>query len=155
MIDDWKLPWSASCLCGRVQMKVTAPPMLSLACHCRGCQKLTSSAYSMAFIVPSTGFEVTQGKPVLGGLRGEHRQYYCDDCKTWLFTRPSQMDTIVNIRSTLLDDARWVTPFIDIETKDKLPNITTGAEMSFEGTPPIDDFMQIVADYAERGVRPS
>lgn len=155
MSNTWALPWSASCLCGQVKMQVTAPPILSLACHCKGCQKLTSSAYSMAFIVPIAGFEVTTGEPVLGGMHGEHKQYYCGHCKGWLFTRPAQMDTIVNVRSTLLDEAGWVVPFIDIETKDKLPGVVTGAKMSFKETPPMEEFMGIAAQYAEKGVRPA
>ncbi len=155
MSDNWNLPWSAACLCGQVKMQVTAPPMLSLACHCKGCQKLTSSAYSMAFIVPDAGFEVLEGEPVLGGVHGEHKQYYCGHCKGWLFTRPAQMDSIVNVRSTILDDASWVIPFIDIETVDKLPGVSTGAEMSFEGTPPMEDFLDIAQQYAQKGVRPS
>lgn len=154
MSDTWKLPWAASCLCGQVKMEVSAPPLLSLACHCTGCQKLSSSAYSMAFIVPAAGFEVIEGEPVLGGIHGEHEQYYCGHCKGWLFTRPAQMDTIVNVRSTILDDASWVVPFIDIETADKLPGVMTGAEMSFEETPPMEDFMDIAAQYAEKGARP-
>ena len=64
------------------------------------------------------------------------------------------MDTIVNVRSTILDDASWITPFIDIETTDKLPGVSTGAEMSFEGTPPMEDFIAITQQYATRGVRP-
>ena len=152
--DNWNLPWFASCLCGQIKMRVTQPPMLSLACHCKPCQKLTSSAYSMAFIVPSAGFEVTEGTPVLGGLHGQHKQYYCGHCKGWLFTRPAQMDSIVNVRSTILDDASWVTPFIDIETADKLPGVSTGAEISFEGTPPMDEFAAAAQAYAERGARP-
>lgn len=153
-MTNWKLPWAASCLCGQVKMQITQAPMLSLACHCKGCQKLTSSAYSMAFIVPTSGFEVIQGEPVLGGIHGEHKQYYCGHCKTWLFTRPAQMDTIINVRSTILDDASWVVPFIDIETADKLPGVVTGAQMSFEGTPPMDEFPAILAAYSEKGTRP-
>lgn len=153
-MNDWNLPWSASCLCGAVKMAITSSPLLSLACHCKGCQKLTSSAYSMAFIVPESGFEVTEGEPVLGGLHGEHKQYYCEYCKSWLFTLPAQMDTIVNVRSTILDDASWVVPFIDIETADKLPGVVTGAKMSFEGTPPMEEFTAIAAAYAQEGSRP-
>ncbi|MEO0881526.1 MAG: GFA family protein [Pseudomonadota bacterium] len=154
-MTDWKLPWSASCLCTKIQMLVTEPPLLSLACHCKPCQKLSSSAYSMALIVPSSGFAVTEGVPVLGGLHGQHKQYYCGHCKGWLFTRPAQTDTIVNVRATILDNAAWFVPFIDIETIDKLPGVSTGAEMSFEGTPPMEEFPAIATAFAERGVRPS
>ena len=64
------------------------------------------------------------------------------------------MDSIVNVRSTILDDASWVIPFIDIETADKLPGVSTGATLSFEGTPPMEEFARIVADYTQNGARP-
>jgi len=64
------------------------------------------------------------------------------------------MDSIVNARSTILDDASWVIPFVDIETADKLPGVSTGAEMSFEDTPPMEAFAAITQAYAERGARP-
>ncbi len=154
MSQSWNLPWAASCLCKKIKMRVTAPPLFSLACHCKACQKLTSSAYAMAFIVPSSGFEVIEGEPVLGGIYGPHKQYYCGYCKSWLFTRPAQTDTIVNVRCTILDEASWVMPFVDIETKDKLPGVVTGAEFSFDETPPMDTFMTIAAEFAEKGARP-
>jgi len=154
MSDNWNLPWSASCLCGQVKMQVTQAPMLAIACHCKGCQKLTSSTYSPALILPANGFEIIEGTPVLGGLHGAHKQYYCDHCKSWLFTRPAGMEAIINLRATILDDASWVVPFIDIETADKLPGVITGAQFSFEGTPPTDKFIEISAQYAKEGSRP-
>lgn len=35
-----------SCQCGGVTYEVTEPPLVSLVCHCRDCQKLSASAYS-------------------------------------------------------------------------------------------------------------
>ena len=32
-MDDWKLPWEGGCRCGEVRFRVTAPPLLSAACH--------------------------------------------------------------------------------------------------------------------------
>ena len=66
-MTTWNLPWSASCLCGRVKMRITAPPLMSAACHCTGCQKLTSGAYSLSLMLPASGFEVLEGETVLGG----------------------------------------------------------------------------------------
>ena len=50
MTIDWKLPWSASCLCGQVRMRITQAPWVSMACHCRACQKLTGGAYSLTLL---------------------------------------------------------------------------------------------------------
>lgn len=152
-MDNWNLPWSASCLCGGVNMKVTAPPMATMACHCRGCQKLTSGPYSLSVLLPSAGFEVTQGVPVLGALRGENQHFYCPDCKSWLFTRPAGMD-LVNLRSTMLDDGSWAAPIMESMTAEKLPFASTGAEISFKGFPGPSDYPAIMQAFAEHGPRP-
>ena len=83
-----ELPWTGGCRCGEVRIKVTAPPLLTMACHCTGCQTMSASAFSLSVSLPSDGFEVIAGEPVLGGLRGEHRHYFCPACKSWMFTRP-------------------------------------------------------------------
>jgi hypothetical protein len=57
-MSDWKLPWEGGCLCGEIRFRVSAPPLLTMACHCRGCQKLSASAYSLTIAVPSEGFAV-------------------------------------------------------------------------------------------------
>src|SRR5215213_574415 len=87
MSDSWKLPWEGGCRCGAVRIRVTKPPLLTGACHCTGCQKMTASAYSLTLTLPADGFEVTKGEPVLGGLRGPvSHHHHCPDCLSWIFT---------------------------------------------------------------------
>ena len=98
------LPAEGGCRCGRVRLKISAKPILTMACHCTGCQRMSSSAYSLSAAIPSEGFEVTQGEPVIGGLHGASRHYFCGYCMSWMFTRPEGMDWFVNLRPTMLDD---------------------------------------------------
>ncbi|MFN4185550.1 MAG: GFA family protein [Hyphomonas sp.] len=152
-MDEWKLPWSASCLCGQVKMKITAPPVVSMACHCTGCQKLTSGPYSLSLLLPASGFEVTEGAPEAGGLHTENQQMFCPHCKNWLFTRlPGQ--PFVNFRPGMLDDASWVRPIIETMTRERLPYAQTGAEFSYEGFPPPEDYAPGMAAFADHGARP-
>ena len=65
-MSEWKLPWNASCLCSLVKMRVTAPPVMAMACHCTGCQKLTSGAYSLTWMLPAAGLEVLEGETEIG-----------------------------------------------------------------------------------------
>ena len=60
------LPWHGGCRCGRVRVRITHRPLLTMACHCTGCQKMSASAYSLSMAIPVDGFEVTKGKAVLG-----------------------------------------------------------------------------------------
>lgn len=144
------LPQEGRCRCGQVRFRVTARPLLTMACHCTGCQRMTGSAFSLSAAIPSEGFAVTQGEPVIGGLHGASRHYFCPHCLSWLFTRPEGLDHFVNIRSTMLDDPAWSVPFIETCTAEKLPWATTPAVHSYETYPPMEAYGDLVAEYAAR-----
>jgi hypothetical protein len=148
------LPWEGGCRCGQVRIKVTAPPLLTMACHCTGCQRMTASAFSLSVAVPSEGFAVTRGEPVIGGLHGATRHYFCPHCMSWMFTRPEGMDWFVNLRATLLDDASWFMPFVETWTSEALPWATTPAVHSYEALPPLEDYDGLLQEYAERTMKP-
>ena len=38
-------PLEGGCLCGQVRFKAHQPPMRTLACHCKFCQRVTGSSY--------------------------------------------------------------------------------------------------------------
>ena len=132
---DWKLPWDGGCRCGQVRLRVTAPPLLTMACHCTGCQKMSASAFSLSVAIPAEGFAVTRGEPVIGGLHGAQRHHFCPRCKSWLYTRTEGFDWFVNLRPTTLDDPAWFEPFIETFTAEKLPWASTPARHSYPGFP--------------------
>jgi hypothetical protein len=143
------LPMAGSCRCGQVRIEISAPPLFTSACHCRGCQKMSASAYSLSVAIPTSGFRVTEGEPVLGGLQGEPiRHHFCPHCKSWMFTRIEGMDLFVNVRATMLDDTSWYTPFIETWTDERLPWATTPARHSYPGFPPEADFPRLLAEFA-------
>ena len=63
---DPTLPVSGGCRCGKVRFTIAAPALLTMACHCTGCQRMSASAYSLSIAVPTPGFSATQGEPVIG-----------------------------------------------------------------------------------------
>lgn len=144
-----KLPMSGACRCGQVQIRVSAPPFMTAACHCTGCQRMSASAFSLTAMIPGDAFEVMAGSPVIGGLHGaESQHYFCPHCMTWMFTRFPGMDH-VNLRPTMLEDCSWFVPFIETMTRDRLPWATTPAKHSFEGFPAMEQFGPLMAEYAE------
>lgn len=142
---------TGQCRCGDVQFEVTSNPLVTMACHCTGCQQMTSSAFSLSALYPGSRFRVTAGSPVLGGLRKEPRHYFCPNCMSWLFTRP--MEDFVNVRATLMEDARTFTPFIEAYTDEKLPWAVTGAKRSFPRFPAEEDWPELIEAYAEHVAR--
>lgn len=154
-MSDWKLPWTASCLCGQVKMRISAPPLFSAACHCDGCQKLSSGAYSLTMMLPPDGFEVLSGDTEIGALhRAEIQHHYCTHCKSWLFTTGALLGGNVNFRPTMLEDASWVRPYVETWTAAKLPGVSTGAKLSFEKFPTQDKLGEIIRGHAREGARP-
>jgi hypothetical protein len=145
------LPMEGGCRCGQVRLKISAPPLLTMACHCTGCQKMSASAFSLSAAIPSEGFEVIQGEPVVGGLHGPSRHYFCPHCKSWMFTRPEGIDFFVNLRPTMLDDASWFTPYVETFTSEMLPWAATGAVHSFETFPAFDQYDGLTRGFAEQG----
>ena len=148
-MSGWNLPWDGGCRCGQVRLKISAPPLLTMACHCTGCQRMSASAYSLSAAIPSDGFEVTTGEPVIGGLHGASRHYFCGYCMSWMFTRPEGIDWFVNLRPTMLDDASWSTPFMETWTGEGLPWAKTAAVHSYEALPPIDAYEGLIREYAQ------
>lgn len=141
------LPMDAGCRCGRLRMRVTQAPLIASACHCTGCQRMTASAFSLTLTLPREGLSVLSGTPVLGGLHGEVQHYFCDFCKSWVFTRPPGELPFVNLRATMLDDARWFEPYVETWTREKLPWASTGAVRSYATEPALEEYAALVAEY--------
>ena len=152
---DWKLPWQGGCRCGQVRIEVTKPPLMAGACHCTGCQRMSSSAFSLTLTLPADGFSVTSGEPVIGGLHGPTRHFFCPHCMSWMFTRPEGLDFIVNLRSSMLDDPGWFSPYVEVWTNEKLPWVTTPAVHSYQREPAVSEYQGLIAEYQEKGAGPA
>ncbi|MEO8410862.1 MAG: GFA family protein [Propionivibrio sp.] len=152
-MSDARFPLLGQCRCGQVQLRITAPPLLTAACHCTGCQRMSGSAFSLTAMVPAEAFEITAGEPVIGGLHGaEVRHFHCPHCMSWMFTRPADPAfPFVNVRPTMLEDCSWYSPFIETYTGEKLPWASTPAVHSFEKFPAMDAFESLAKAYAEQG----
>jgi hypothetical protein len=145
------LPIEGGCRCGHVRLRISAPPLLTMACHCTGCQRMSASAYSLSAAIPSEGFEVIRGEPVVGGLHGASRHMFCPHCMSWMFTRPEGLDWFVNLRPTMLDEPGWFEPFIETWTSEKLPWAMAPAVHSYEELPAMDAYEGLIREYAGAG----
>ena len=142
------------CRCGEVRFVVRSEPLITMACHCTGCQRMTASAFSLSALHHSTTFEVVQGEPVIGGLHGATRHFFCPHCMSWLFTRPEGLDDLINVRATMLDDAEGFTPFMETYTGEALPWAKTPAVHSFETLPPMELYPELLEEFAQRSAPP-
>lgn len=143
-----KMPMEGGCRCDRVRIRVTQAPLVTMACHCSGCQRMSASAFSLTAVFLADAFEVVAGEPVVGGLHGaDARHMFCGHCMTWMFTRPGAVPHIVNVRPTMFDDHAWFSPFVESYAKAKLPWAHTGATHSFEEFPPMDRYEGLMKEF--------
>ena len=141
------LPVEGSCMCGLVKLRVTAPPIMTAACHCTGCQKLSASAFSLTAMIPIDGFEIVSGETQIGALHGDNPYHYCPNCLNWLYTGLSGAP-FVNVRPTMFDVPAWSTPFIESYVAEKLPWAATSAKHSYAKFPDAEDYGPLMGEFA-------
>ena len=135
-------PYHGACLCGAVEVHVTAPPLLSTACHCRDCQKLTTSAFSLTTLFPSDSVFCT-GSLIRGGHRSAPRlHYFCASCLTFIYSRIEGAEHRINLRTSILDDAPLFPPFVELMTVNKMPWAEVPATHSFTHFPESPEKLQ-------------
>lgn len=139
-------PFDGSCLCGAVQIHVTAAPLLTMACHCRDCQKLTASDYSLTTMFPKDSVTVT-GEVITGGLKSAtRRHYFCPNCLNFIYSEVGQGSGRINMRSSVLEAASALTPFVEVMTEEKVPWVTMDLPHSFPRFPDSLEALQTLMD---------
>ncbi|WP_319773332.1 GFA family protein [Breoghania sp.] len=138
-------PREGTCRCGEVRMKVTCEPVTTFACHCRGCQRMTASAFSLSALIPIDGLEIVTGAPVRGGAHTDGiNHYHCPRCMSWLFTKIDMLPQFVNLRATMFDEPDWSRPRVETMTCEKLDWVTTPAQHSFEQFPSPEEVQSLL-----------
>jgi hypothetical protein len=141
------LPLSGGCRCGALRFEIAARPLLSVACHCRGCQRMSGGPYSLSLAIPPDAFQVTSGEDVAGGADHGFGHRFCGACLSWVFTRLAVIG-IVNVRTTMLDDPGPWPPFAETCTDERLPWVATPARHGFPAFPPEEVWPGLMAEFA-------
>lgn len=143
------LPIEGGCRCGQIRFRIDAQPMITIACHCTGCQHMTGSAFSVNIAIASDALTLTAGETVIGGLHGAQlHHHHCDRCKSWLFTRIAPDPGFMNVRIGALDTPAPFVPFVETCTDEALPWATTPARHRYPKFPPAEAFGPLLAEYA-------
>ena len=113
------------CVCGAVRYRLTAPPLIVHACHCRDCQKMTGSAFVLNMWIEKNCVETDHGAPksftLPAGSGKLHEVFYCGNCMTRLWSKyhAAPGDTLL-VRVGTLDHPERVEPDVHIFTRSKL-----------------------------------
>ena len=108
------IKYQGGCQCGQIRYEITAQPLTIYVCHCKECQKQSSSAFGMSMPVSREAFKVIQGQPKQWTRKSDSGRevscFFCGDCGTRLFHNPSRNPKITNIKPGTLDDTSWIEP---------------------------------------------
>lgn len=143
------LPLVGSCVCGAVRVSITEYPLLTMVCHCRDCQKMTSSAFSLISVFPANGV-VISGDLVEGGLQtGKRRHHFCARCYCCVATYIEGADTRVNVRASILDNPTWLEPLVELMVSEKLAWSGVSTKHRFDQYPTsASEFDALIKEYA-------
>jgi hypothetical protein len=135
-----KLPQTGGCQCAALRYEITEAPRMVSTCHCTDCQRLTSSAFSMAVVVAADAFRLTSGEPrPLQKTADSGRvttRWVCPECGSWVCRAPTPGSTIRNVRGGTLDDTSWLRPTVHFWTRSKQPWVVLPeGDRSFETQP--------------------
>jgi hypothetical protein len=150
-----KLPASGSCQCGNVNYEVTSEPLVTVACHCRDCQKLSTSAFSVSMILNRSGFKILSGelksweRPTEAG--GVAVCWFCPDCGNRIFHENPEMPDVIRLKPGTLEDTsvlepqahvwtcreqQWLNRFATLPKFEQQPDVAAAMVAIAKGEPP-------------------
>ena len=120
-----KLPQTGGCQCGAIRYQITQGPQMVYSCHCSDCQAMTSSAFSMALVLPVESFRLVTGEPKAVQRTADSGRvtiwWVCPECGSWICAGPRPVSTVRNVRAGTLDDTSWLRPTVHFWTRSKQP----------------------------------
>ena len=117
-------PMKGSCQCGQVHYEADAPPVLSLACHCLDCQKLSGTAFSVTLVFKEENFHIDgdlaryEAKADSGSTK---IGYFCPTCGNRIYHTDPAMPGSIRLKPGTLDNAPLTEPQTHVWTSRKQP----------------------------------
>ena len=115
-------PVEGSCQCGGVKYRLLSEPLMVVACHCRECQKLSTSAFSITAVVNADSVEF-QGEmkewrrtAESGNVNGAK---FCPICGNRIYHfNPEEPDKI-KLKPSNLSDTSIIRPTVHVWVSQK------------------------------------
>lgn len=113
-MNDVDYPLVGSCQCGQLRYRLLAPPLKVLACHCKHCQKLSTSAFSITAVMRVSDVEF-EGELAewrrMADSGNKNYAKFCPGCGNRIYHyNPDTPDTIKLKAASGLDDTRLLKP---------------------------------------------
>lgn len=136
------------CQCGAIRYRLHGEPLTLYVCHCKHCQKQSSSAFGMSLRVAPEALEIISGTPKVWTTRGESGRAklcaFCGDCGTRIYHASEEPTEPVSIKAGTLNDTGWLDPIAHIWTKSAQAWVTIERDeyQCFEEEPDDEELMR-------------
>ncbi len=134
------LPYTGGCQCGEIRYEIHAQPLTLYLCHCKECQKQSSSAFGMSLTVLRDAVVITQGQPKAWTRKAdsgrEVKNIFCGNCGTRLFHERAYSSGTINVKAGTLNDTSNLHPVGNLWTRSAQPWVAICDQMlNYEGQP--------------------
>jgi hypothetical protein len=110
---DIQYPISGSCQCGNVRYQLLSPPLKVMACHCKECQKLSTSAFSLTALV-ATDTVVFEGElqqwERLAESGNKNYAKFCPVCGNRIYHFNPDQPEVIKLKAANLTDTSILKP---------------------------------------------
>ncbi len=99
--------FTGGCQCGDIRYEIRGEPVDLYVCHCRECQKQSSSAFGISLLVKSSDLVLLRGAPKVwtrpATLGGSLDCEFCPRCGSRIWHGDPQRDAVVSVKGGSLD----------------------------------------------------
>lgn len=121
-MTDIQYPIKGSCQCGGVTYELLAPPAMVVACHCKECQKLSTSAFSITAMISSDDLRV-EGELADWSRSADSGNVsaakFCPTCGNRIYHFNPDKPTELKFKPASLEDTRILNPVAHIWVSEK------------------------------------
>ena len=119
-MPDLTTSYEGSCQCQHIQYKIHTEPSTMYLCHCKDCQKQSSSAFGISLWVHTNGFELITGElshwKTHGDSGGTKQCTYCCNCGSRIYHVTGPGDTYLSLKAGCLNNLKNLEPIAHIWT---------------------------------------
>ncbi len=115
-------PIEGACQCGGVKYRLLAAPLKVMACHCKACQKLSTSAFSITALVRASDIEF-EGEMAewsrLADSGNTNGAKFCPTCGNRIYHfNPADPD-MIKLKPSTLSDTSIINPTVHVWVSEK------------------------------------
>ena len=108
-----KYPISGKCQCGQITYEINKDPLFVGVCHCKECQKLSASAFSMTMLLSHDAInfkgelKIWERPTDSGNI---NRAFFCSNCGNRIYHINPEHPDVIKLKPGTLDSTSWLQP---------------------------------------------